>query len=423
MFRGDKKQIFSIRKLTIGAASVMIGATLLGFGGQNNFVKADTPQVTQSTESKSMADTIKINLPEKKIIIDGDPSKEHTSFFMFYPETSAKGLSFLRSINTDLYGKAQISKDDENLVFSIKFTDGSTTKVSYSDVFIESDAAKTKIVKPNFPIIVNDINNLSQSDINQISSNIKKLNPQIKNIKYLPDKVDTHKFLLTYADGSISPSNNVMNGVDEIDVKDWAVSFPTKTTWGEEIKKPSAKITANNPNSLSAAEKQQIISKVRDTNPGVSLVEVSDKGLTRLSFDSGSVGYLSPSDVLTNAAETPTTPDKPSQPDQPSNPGTDTPSEPTTPTTPSDSGSTSTNGNANNTSTDNNHKSDNTKTTNEEPVTTVLYAPVINGNRNWKIALRDSQGKLTGKYISTDTNWKVFGKKLINGELYYRLGS
>ena len=53
----------------------------------------------------------------------------------------------------------------------------------------------------------------------------------------------------------------------------------------------------------------------------------------------------------------------------------------------------------------------------------VVYAPIINGNRNWKIALRDSTGHLTGKYIPTDSRWKVFDAKTIKGEKYYKLGN
>lgn len=53
----------------------------------------------------------------------------------------------------------------------------------------------------------------------------------------------------------------------------------------------------------------------------------------------------------------------------------------------------------------------------------VVYVPVINGNRTWKVALLDQNGKYTGKYISTDSNWRVFAKKMINGKLYYRLGT
>jgi hypothetical protein len=173
---------------------------------------------------------------------------------------------------------------------------------------------------------------------------------------------------------------------------------------------PKTKITAKDPNHLSQAEKDQIIANLKVTNPDVSTYQVNDQGYVKLGFDypQGSYGLMAPSDVLTNAAKTPTTPDQPSQPDQPSNPGTDTPSTPTIPTNPSTSCKTD------------KPSSDDSK---EEALSTVMYAPVINGNENWKIALRDSNGKLTGKYISTGSSWKVFAQRRINGVLYYRLGS
>lgn len=53
----------------------------------------------------------------------------------------------------------------------------------------------------------------------------------------------------------------------------------------------------------------------------------------------------------------------------------------------------------------------------------IAYAKVINNNRNWKIALLDGQGRYSGNFINTDSNWKVFAKKTINGRLMYRLGT
>lgn len=53
----------------------------------------------------------------------------------------------------------------------------------------------------------------------------------------------------------------------------------------------------------------------------------------------------------------------------------------------------------------------------------VVYAPIINNDPNWKIALRDKDGHLTGKYIRTGTSWKVIDTLTIKGEKYYKLGT
>lgn len=52
-----------------------------------------------------------------------------------------------------------------------------------------------------------------------------------------------------------------------------------------------------------------------------------------------------------------------------------------------------------------------------------VYAPIINGNPSWAISLRDGKGHATGKYIQTNTRWKVCGIKQINGHTYYKLGT
>lgn len=50
-------------------------------------------------------------------------------------------------------------------------------------------------------------------------------------------------------------------------------------------------------------------------------------------------------------------------------------------------------------------------------------AALINGDPNWKIALRDSNGHLTGKYIRTNTTWKLIDTLTIKGVKYYKLGT
>lgn len=55
--------------------------------------------------------------------------------------------------------------------------------------------------------------------------------------------------------------------------------------------------------------------------------------------------------------------------------------------------------------------------------TFLVYAPVINNNPNWKIALRDGDGHLTGKYIKTNSRWKAFDTKQMKGGTWYKLGT
>lgn len=55
--------------------------------------------------------------------------------------------------------------------------------------------------------------------------------------------------------------------------------------------------------------------------------------------------------------------------------------------------------------------------------TFTVYAPIINNDPNWKIALRDGDGHLTGKYIKTNSRWKVFDTKKMKGGIWYKLGT
>lgn len=55
--------------------------------------------------------------------------------------------------------------------------------------------------------------------------------------------------------------------------------------------------------------------------------------------------------------------------------------------------------------------------------TFTVFAPIINNDPNWKIALRDGNGHLTGKYIKTNSRWKVFDTKQMKGGTWYKLGT
>lgn len=53
----------------------------------------------------------------------------------------------------------------------------------------------------------------------------------------------------------------------------------------------------------------------------------------------------------------------------------------------------------------------------------IVYAPVIAGNPHYMISLRDSNGHATGKFIPTNSRWKVFDQKYIKGRKFYKLGT
>ncbi|WP_276804988.1 bifunctional metallophosphatase/5'-nucleotidase [Lactobacillus hominis] len=59
----------------------------------------------------------------------------------------------------------------------------------------------------------------------------------------------------------------------------------------------------------------------------------------------------------------------------------------------------------------------------ETKVSAIGYIPVLTNHPTWKIRLVDVQGHYVNQYLSTKTYWKVFAKKIINGQLHYRLGN
>ncbi|QNQ80206.1 SEC10/PgrA surface exclusion domain-containing protein [Lactobacillus sp. PV034] len=63
------------------------------------------------------------------------------------------------------------------------------------------------------------------------------------------------------------------------------------------------------------------------------------------------------------------------------------------------------------------------KSNTEESFAAHGYIPVLKSHPTWKIALVDGNGNYTGQYLPTNTKWKVFAKKTINGQTYYRLGT
>ncbi|TJY06245.1 lysin [Lactobacillus amylovorus subsp. animalium] len=52
----------------------------------------------------------------------------------------------------------------------------------------------------------------------------------------------------------------------------------------------------------------------------------------------------------------------------------------------------------------------------------IVYVPIINNNPNYHVRLLDSKGHYQ-KYIATNTRWKVWSVKIINGMKCYKIGT
>lgn len=58
----------------------------------------------------------------------------------------------------------------------------------------------------------------------------------------------------------------------------------------------------------------------------------------------------------------------------------------------------------------------------EEKLEIIAYAPAPTNMSDAQVELFYANGNGTGVYVNTDTSWKVFAKKTINGITYYRIG-
>lgn len=151
----DKQTRFSLKKLTVGVASITIGATLLL--GQPISVNAEEPSTTQTDQSLGeYKETAKKDLADKKIenehlnsLIDSAESKEAVDKLVVnytQPEIAAEDTDDIKDLK--LYKAAKIAalkaKDIDNET-ALKTIEDAETKEAVDKLFKELDA---KVEKP-----------------------------------------------------------------------------------------------------------------------------------------------------------------------------------------------------------------------------------------------------------------------------------
>lgn len=151
----DKQTRFSLKKLTVGVASIAVGATLLL--GQPISVNAEEPSTTQTDQSLGeYKETAKKDLADKKIenehlnsLIDSAESKEAVDKLVVnytQPEIAAEDTDDIKDLK--LYKAAKIAalkaKDIDNET-ALKTIEDAETKEAVDKLFKELDA---KVEKP-----------------------------------------------------------------------------------------------------------------------------------------------------------------------------------------------------------------------------------------------------------------------------------
>lgn len=150
----DKQTRFSLKKLTVGVASIAVGATLLL--GQPISVNAEEPSTTQADQSLGeYKEAAKKDLADKKIenehlnsLIDSAESKEAVDKLVAnytQPEIAAEDTDDIK--NLKLYKAAKIAKlkakDFDNATF-IKKLEDAETKEGFDTLFAELEAEVDK---------------------------------------------------------------------------------------------------------------------------------------------------------------------------------------------------------------------------------------------------------------------------------------
>jgi 5'-nucleotidase len=62
-------------------------------------------------------------------------------------------------------------------------------------------------------------------------------------------------------------------------------------------------------------------------------------------------------------------------------------------------------------------------TNKERKISGKVHLPLISGHPHWRVHLLNSKGRRVKQTLRTRSNWKVFGVKLIRGQVCYRLGN
>ena len=150
----DKRTRFSLKKLTVGVASIAVGATLLL--GQPISVNAEEPSTTQTDQSLGeYKETAKKDLADKKIeneylnsLIDSAESKEAVDKLVanyIQPEIATEDADDIKDFK--LYKAAKIAKlkakDFDNATF-IKKLEDAETKEGFDTLFTELEAEVDK---------------------------------------------------------------------------------------------------------------------------------------------------------------------------------------------------------------------------------------------------------------------------------------
>ncbi|MBD5430468.1 YSIRK-type signal peptide-containing protein, partial [Lactobacillus sp.] len=307
MKKNEKKLRFSIRKLAVGAASVAIGATLLGVASQNQEVQAaDTTATTSTTSSQ---DSLKIENMTVHMT-DAEFAKINDDGFFNENSTNAQIVTdFAKQVQTANPGYEVTAEAEQGEVIVKK--DGTTVKtIKVAEYLVNAGtlATTTKFVTPNtsdelfVPVKVKSLTSLTTSEFSQVEKLIKSLNSNVESVTQSGTKA-----IIKFTDGSTKNlSNKTLVNEGWISTFNRTGSLNTSATT---VRLSDEKVVVKDAKNLTDEEKAQVIESLENANSGLSdkaTIKVSDDGYVRVTFNTtqGGFTWLQPSDVITTDTTT-----------------------------------------------------------------------------------------------------------------------
>lgn len=321
MKKYEKKLRFSIRKLAVGAASVVIGATLFGVASQSQQVHADTVTSATTTSNTSATTTTSDSTPtsissEVKVdhlnvnLTDAEFAKINEKDFFTNNDNGKKIASDfvkkLQTLNPDYTVKLSDAGDEVDII-----KDGKVVQTLKIAEYLINDGplSEQTFVTPNtakddnlvVPVKVSKLTSLSSDEFDKVSDLIKSINKEVKSVSQSDSKV-----VITFTDGS-TKSLTTKALVNE----GWISTFNASGSLNASattVKLPDEKVSVKNTSHLTDDEKEKIIDAIKDKNefPEGTAISVTDDGYVRVIFGSIKDGFawLKPSDVLTKTSST-----------------------------------------------------------------------------------------------------------------------
>ena len=222
-----------------------------------------------------------INKPLDKVIVK-DPAN-------LTDEEKAKIVAEVEEVNPDA-----IVTIDENGTVSVSTPDGKTSAIPASDLVRTKEdtekagAGNSNIVKPADKIVgeANDPDDQAKAE-----DKLRELNPDTKSVKFDENGNAT----VTLKDGTTAtiPSEDLFKSeTDE-----------TKPNAGNDIVKPADKTLVKDPAKLTDEEKVAIAAKVKEVNPGATVV-IDDKGNATVTTPEGKTAVILGKDLVKTEADT-----------------------------------------------------------------------------------------------------------------------